>query len=82
MADLLEIKELGNSILREETLEVKNPKDPRIQKLIDDMMVTMEDANGVGIAAPQVDENLQILLKIFTFYCSMMIIFLYFKSLH
>lgn len=27
---------------------------PRIQELIDDMFETMYDANGVGLAAPQV----------------------------
>ncbi len=57
MAKILEITELGNRILREETQIVDNPKDKHIQTLIDDMMLTMKEANGVGIAAPQVSSR-------------------------
>ena len=62
MSEILEITELGNRILREETTKVENPKDSNIQKLIDDMMLTMKEADGVGIAAPQVSENYQIFI--------------------
>lgn len=34
----------------------------RIQKLIDDMIETMRDAHGVGLAAPQVGESLRIIV--------------------
>lgn len=34
--------------------------DPEIQGLIDDMVETMHDARGVGIAAPQLGEEVQI----------------------
>jgi peptide deformylase len=34
----------------------------RIQKLIDDMIETMRDAHGVGLAAPQVGESLRIVV--------------------
>lgn len=62
MAEKLEITELGNSILRKQTEKVDNINDPQIQILIDNMIATMEDANGVGIAAPQVSENHQIFI--------------------
>lgn len=31
-----------------------------LQDLIDDMIETMRDANGVGLAAPQINRNLQL----------------------
>jgi peptide deformylase len=34
----------------------------RIQKLIDDMIETMRDAGGVGLAAPQVGESLRLVV--------------------
>lgn len=43
----------GDDILRKKCKEVKEMTD-RIRILIDDMLETMYDANGVGLAAPQV----------------------------
>ncbi len=43
----------GDDILRKTCKEVKEMT-PRIETLIDDMFETMYDANGVGLAAPQV----------------------------
>ncbi len=54
MARLLQISQLGNPILRERAEEVGDVNDPTVQALIDDMLVTVADAEGVGIAAPQV----------------------------
>ena len=62
MAKLLEIIELGNNILRKEAKTVKRIDDPIIQTLIDDLIHTVYDVNGVGIAAPQVGESLQIFI--------------------
>ena len=56
MSILRQIAQLGQPVLREPARPVANPADPAIQALIDDMLVTVEDANGVGIAAPQVYE--------------------------
>jgi peptide deformylase len=41
---------------------IANPADPAVQALIDDMLVTVTDANGVGIAAPQVYEPLSLFI--------------------
>ena len=60
MAEILELTELGNPILREVAKEVNDLADDEVQKLIDDMLVTVTDANGVGLAAPQVDSSLRI----------------------
>lgn len=43
-----------NPILRRKAHAVKNFDDPTLQKLIDDMVETMREAPGVGLAAPQV----------------------------
>lgn len=50
---LREIRNLGDEILRKKTKEVLNI-DTKIHTLLDDMYETMVDADGVGLAAPQV----------------------------
>ena len=50
---LRKIREIGDPILNKPCKEVKEIT-PRIRELIDDMFETMYDANGVGLAAPQV----------------------------
>ena len=47
------IRMMGDPILEKVCKEVKEVT-PRTQELIDDMLETMYDANGVGLAAPQV----------------------------
>ena len=47
------IREIGDPILNKQCKEVKEMT-PRLLELIDDMLDTMYDANGVGLAAPQV----------------------------
>lgn len=51
----------GDDILRKKSREV-NQVDDRIRMILDDMLETMRDYDGVGIAAPQVG----ILKRIFT----------------
>ena len=43
----------GDAILRKKCREVEEVND-RIRLILDDMIETMRDANGVGLAAPQV----------------------------
>lgn len=47
------IREVGDPILRKTSKEVKKMTE-RTAELIDDMLDTMYEANGVGLAAPQV----------------------------
>lgn len=54
MADILQIIQLGDPILRSPAQVIDDIWDERIQKLINDLMATVGQANGVGIAAPQV----------------------------
>jgi len=52
---ILEITEMGNPVLRKRAVEVEDVHDPEVQEFIDDLIATCTNANGVGIAAPQVD---------------------------
>ena len=47
------IRVMGDEVLSKKCREVKEMT-PRIQELIDDMLETMYQGNGVGLAAPQV----------------------------
>ena len=50
----MQISQLGNPVLRQPSQVVENIQDSRIQQLIDNLISTVQQANGVGIAAPQV----------------------------
>jgi len=59
---ILKVSRLGHPVLRMEAQRV-SPQAlamPAVQKLIDDMMETMVEYYGVGLAAPQVHESLAI----------------------
>ena len=59
---ILKVAQLGHPVLRQVAREVsaKEINTPAMQKLIDDMIDTMREYEGVGLAAPQVHESLQI----------------------
>lgn len=47
------IRQMGDEVLTKKCREIKEVT-PRIKELIEDMLETMYEANGVGLAAPQV----------------------------
>ena len=51
---LLKIARMGHPVLRVPAKPVDDPAAPWVRRLVDDMVETMEDAGGTGIAAPQV----------------------------
>lgn len=57
---LLPVLRFGNPILREKSKRVTSVGDS-VRKLIDDMIETMQDANGAGLAAPQVGKLLRVI---------------------
>jgi peptide deformylase len=57
----LEILTYPNPLLREVSEPVKE-FGPELKKLAEDMLETMYDANGIGLAAPQVGKLLQMLV--------------------
>jgi len=62
MAILRQIAQLGQPVLREVTKKIVDPVDPVVKMLIDDMLITVVDANGVGLAAPQVFESVSLFI--------------------
>lgn len=46
--------------LKEKTRQIENPKDPLIRELILDMLETMKENNGMGLAATQVGKPLRL----------------------
>lgn len=61
---LLKIAKIGNPVLRKvaEPVPVEDIGTPAMQRFIDDMFETMYDADGIGLAAPQVSRSLQIIV--------------------
>jgi peptide deformylase len=59
---LRQIAQLGHPVLRAQVVPVTFPVSDAIRALVDDMLVTLRDANGVGIAAPQVFESVAIFI--------------------
>lgn len=51
---ILKIARMGHPILSQRAQEVADPTSPDIARLIAAMIETMEDADGTGLAAPQV----------------------------
>jgi peptide deformylase len=62
MVDTLDIIELGHPILRQTAQAIANIQDDQIQALIDQLLVTVKQSNGVGIAAPQVAQSFQLMI--------------------
>jgi peptide deformylase len=62
MAEILEIIQLGHPLLRSFAQIVDNIQDQGIQNLIDNLITTVGQANGVGIAAPQVAESYRLFI--------------------
>ncbi len=58
----LKIARMGHPVLRSRARPVEDLSDPEIRRLIRDMIETMDDAGGVGLAAPQVHEALRIVV--------------------
>ena len=59
---ILKIAKMGHPVLRRPAEEVVDPTAPEIQRLVQDMLETMEDADGAGLAAPQVHVPLRVVI--------------------
>ncbi len=58
----LTIAKLGEKVLRKKAKKVKKIKSSKIQNLIKNMLLTVQQQKGVGLAAPQVFASLQIMI--------------------
>ena len=61
MAELLEVSQVGNPILRQIAQPIDRFDDP-VQTLVDNLMATLLQSNGVGIAAPQVAASCRVVI--------------------
>jgi peptide deformylase len=63
---ILKVARMGHPILRARArgLDRTEIKSPPVQKLIDDMIATMVEYHGVGLAAPQVHEGLRLFVAV------------------
>jgi len=51
---LLKIARMGHPVLRDRAQPIDDPTAPWVHRLVEDMVETMQDAGGTGLAAPQV----------------------------
>ncbi len=51
---ILKIARMGHPILRRRADPLADPRAPEIRRLVNDMLDTLADAGGIGLAAPQV----------------------------
>ena len=63
---ILKVARMGHPVLRERARPISKSdlRDPLMQKLIDDMIDTMHEYHGVGLAAPQVHEGLRLFVAL------------------
>lgn len=59
---ILKVARMGHPVLGRAAGPVLDPSEPAIQRLIDDMIETMVDAGGAGLAAPQVHVPLRVVI--------------------
>lgn len=59
---ILKIARMGHPVLRAKAAQVPDPTAPEIRRLAADMLETMEDAIGAGLAAPQVHVPLRVVM--------------------
>lgn len=59
---ILKIARMGHPVLLTRAADVADPTAPEIARLIENMTETLEDAGGVGLAAPQVHESLRLFI--------------------
>jgi peptide deformylase len=59
---ILKVARMGHPVLRTpaRALDKTTLRNPLVQKLIDDMIETMHEYHGVGLAAPQVHEDIRV----------------------
>ena len=59
---LLQIAQLGHPTLRAKSKQIKDVTDPQVQQLIHNLILTVSDVDGVGIAAVQVYQPVRLFI--------------------
>ena len=58
---LIEVLKAGNPVLKQVSVPVERV-DKKLKKLMDDMAETMYENDGVGLAAPQIGQNIRLVV--------------------
>jgi peptide deformylase len=63
---ILKVARMGHPVLRQRTRAVDKHeiRTPEFQKLIDDMIETMDEYSGIGLAAPQIHETRRLFVAV------------------
>ena len=63
---ILKVARMGHPVLRQTARSItpSDLKDPMMQRLINDMIDTMHEYHGVGLAAPQIHEGLRLFVAL------------------
>jgi peptide deformylase len=59
---ILKLARMGHPVLRQVADPVADPTAPEIRRLVADMIETMQDAGGTGLAAPQIHVPLRVIV--------------------
>ncbi|MBM3516664.1 MAG: peptide deformylase [Alphaproteobacteria bacterium] len=59
---ILKIAQMGHPVLRRRAAPVADPRDPQVAALVHDMLETLADSEGIGLAAPQVHASRRVVL--------------------
>ncbi|MGI9510484.1 MAG: peptide deformylase [Geminicoccaceae bacterium] len=59
---ILKIARMGHNVLVDPAPDIEDPTAEHVQRLVGHMKETMADANGIGLAAPQVYQSLRLIL--------------------
>jgi peptide deformylase len=59
---LLKIARMGHPVLIQPATEVDDPTARDVRRLVEDMIETMDDSHGVGLAAPQVHVGRRVII--------------------
>ena len=59
---VLKIARMGHPVLMRPAERVEDPTSPEIARLVDDMLETVHDAHGRGLAAPQVHASKRVVI--------------------
>jgi peptide deformylase len=62
MTKILPIAHIGATVLRQQAQSIELPLTPEFQELIDGLIQTADESNGVGIAAPQVANSCRLFI--------------------
>ncbi|MEQ1637069.1 MAG: peptide deformylase [Methylococcales bacterium] len=62
MAQLKTIAQLGEPVLRQSAQDIPSTDSATVRTLMDDMLCTLNESGGVGLAAPQIYESVRMII--------------------